>query len=286
MSPMSPRLLRPRQTTHPEAADWASRVVANGGSVSGTTLRAVSQFCRDIDKTAGLRGCFYRLSLLCGTSSANLEAVRTPLYRGPSLSGTQYGGNTDTSVSFVQNDYNETGTSGGLVGNGSSKYLNTGFATNTLSDGNRHIAAYEIAKATGTFQESIGSEGASSNTQQFLLGTFYAADVYRFCYASDTSASLSLSYSGGAFWCGVNNASGSGIIYKNGTSVASNSGFSAASPTSRNLFVFALNRNNAATDISSVRLGAYSIGLSMTAAQASAYYNAMQTFQAALARNV
>ena len=41
---MSPRLLRPRQAIHPEAAAWAARVVANGGTVatdlSGTVAGA------------------------------------------------------------------------------------------------------------------------------------------------------------------------------------------------------------------------------------------------------
>jgi hypothetical protein len=64
--PMNPRLLRPRSTIHPEAADWANRVRANGGSVSGSTLTAVSRFCASIS-AAGIRDRFYRLNLFCGT---------------------------------------------------------------------------------------------------------------------------------------------------------------------------------------------------------------------------
>ena len=123
---MSPRLLRPIASgVHPEAAAWRSAVVANGGSVSASTVKAVSAFCAAIN-AAGIRDRFYRLSLMCGDSDVSLVAVRTPLYRGPSLGGTQYGNALDTNNNFVQGDYAETGATGGLKGNGSSKYLDTG----------------------------------------------------------------------------------------------------------------------------------------------------------------
>ena len=126
--PMSPRLLRPRQTIHPEAADWANRVRTNGGSVSGTTLSAVDRFVKAIH-AAGIRDRFYRLNLFCGNSDASLAAVRTPLFRGPSLTGTQFGNATDTNVNFVQGDYAENA---GLNGDEAAKHLDTGLATSAL----------------------------------------------------------------------------------------------------------------------------------------------------------
>lgn len=118
---MSPSLLRPRATGfHPEAQGWRNRVIANGGTVSGSTLNAVSKFCRDID-AAGIRNRFYRLNLFCGN---NLNACLVPLYRGTSLGGSQLGGSTDTNANFVSGDYTETGASGGLsraVGNNSKR---------------------------------------------------------------------------------------------------------------------------------------------------------------------
>jgi hypothetical protein len=78
---MSPTLLRPRATVHPEAAAWAARVVANGGTV-GNSLAAVSKFCAAI-ASAGIRDRFYRLNLFCGS---NLNAALVPLYRNYRLS--------------------------------------------------------------------------------------------------------------------------------------------------------------------------------------------------------
>jgi hypothetical protein len=132
--PMNPRLLRPIASgVHPEAAAWRSAVVANGGSVSASTVRAVSKFCADIDK-AGIRDRFYRLNLFCGN---DLNAVLVPLYRGPSRTGTQLGNATDINQgTFVGSDYVENS---GLKGNGSSKYLETGVAMTFLGTNQVHM---------------------------------------------------------------------------------------------------------------------------------------------------
>lgn len=281
---INPKLLRPRSTIHPEAAAWANRVRANSGSVSGTTLNAVSKFCVAIQR-ANIRDRFYRLNLFCGTG---LSACLVPLYRGQSLGGTQFGNTTDTNNGpFVTSDYTETLSGAGLLG-GSGKYLSTGFATNTLSDGNRHLAVYETVRSGATFDRFMGSESAASVSQVFTLGYGSSATVVSFGFGA-FSASLSATNSSAAsFWMGVNQSAGNGIIYRNGEQDVTGS-TTASAPTSSEIFIFAINRASgspAATDFFGGRLGSYSIGLSMTAAQASAYYTAIQAFQTALGRNV
>ena len=137
--PMNPRLLRPIASgVHPEAAAWRSAVVANGGSVSGSTMKAVSTFCAAID-SAGIRDRFYRLNLFAGTG---LSACLVPLYRGQSRTGTQYGNITDTNANFVSGDYVETGATGGLKGlRTSTKRLNTGLAPAEFSGHNFHASS-------------------------------------------------------------------------------------------------------------------------------------------------
>ena len=284
MSPMSPRLLRPRQTLHPDAAAWAARVVSNGGSVTGTTLSAVSKFCASI-ASAGLRDRFYRLNLFCGTG---LNACLVPLYRGPSRGGTQYGNTTDTNVGpFVSGDYAETGASGGLQGSAASaKRLRTGLAHNTMPTGNIHIAAYNIAKTNATNDVDVGARSNAANQYSELLMassvTTYGFNNFSVNYsiASDSAYTQS-----GAFMMGV----GIGTLqtlYKNGSATGTSNAAAAAS-TSSTFSVFSTeNETGSGSDYTSARLGCYSIGLSMTAAQASAYYTAMQSFQTALSRNV
>jgi hypothetical protein len=276
--PMNSRLLRPRQTVHPEAADWANRVRANGGSVSGATLNAVSKFCASI-ASAGIRDRFFRLNLFCGTG---LPACLVPLYRGPSLGGTQYGGTTDTNNGpFVTGDYAETGASGGLVGNGSSKYLQTSFAMNSLpSTTDGHAAVYDMTRSSSTaFRGLVGVNQdtatgfgvAADNTTYGIWGnfSFVVNNTNGLLLASRTSSSLLTTYA-------------------NTTAIQTNVNTVTPTATSRTAVVFARTAisNGAIAFYAADRLGGYSIGLGMSAAQVSAYYSAMQAFQTALTRNV
>lgn len=275
--PLSPRTLRPAgNALHADAASWMAAVVANGGSVSGATLSAVNTFCKAII-SAGIRDRFYRLNLLCGTG---LNACLVPLYRGPSLGGTQYGNATDINVGpFVSGDYNETGASGGLKGNGSSKYLDTGFASNVLGQTDRHMSVFfDLATSVnnrywfGTDQSGCGSSfwaiGSSSTTSaEFRCGIPGAGSVA-------SSGKIHLLVSG----------NGTAQSYLNGAASTSISGTAFTAPA-QNIFVHALNRCGSPTDYGSCRTQSYSLGAAMTAAQAAAYYTAMQTFQTALGRN-
>jgi hypothetical protein len=277
--PMSPRTLRPRQTLHPEAASWQARVVANGGSV-GTALPAVDRFCKAI-ASAGIRSKFYRLNLFCGTG---LNACLVPLYRGQSQSGTQFGNTVDTNVGpFVSGDYTATG---GLTGGGS-KYLDTGFATNILTAGDRHIAAYERVRPGATFNTFLGSEAISGVAHSFSLGYNSPATIVQYGYGAFSPNLSAVTLSAVGLWMGVNTPANTGLIYRNGVQDATSTQ-SAATPEASNIFVFAINRASAsaATSFYTGTLGGYSIGLAFTAAEAAAYYTAMQAFQAALSRNV
>ena len=282
--PMSPRLLRPRQTIHPEAADWANRVRTNGGSVSGTTLTAVDRFVKAIH-AAGIRDRFYRLNLFCGNSDASLNAVRTPLYRGPSLTGTQYGNTIDTNFNFVQGDYAETGASGGLNTQSTfTKYIACGsdFPVDVAS---LHMATYERLRSGQTNQGGFGmhvtggngnsriQHRGTSNGRAWIGGDFWGGDfspistitATTFLVASRVSASyMFVQFNGtenGGDW--VARTIGAGGI----GSVA----------------VFAsVGGGSFHTGI----LAAYSYGAGMTTSQSQAFNTAMQSFQTALGRGL
>jgi hypothetical protein len=281
--PMNPRLLRPLASNfHPEAQVWRNAVIANGGSVSPSTLKAVSDFCRSID-TAGIRSKFRRLNLMCGTSDASLVAVRVPLYRGESRTGTQYGNTLDTNVNFVQGDYAENT---GLTGDGSSKYLNTGFNVDQLPGAaNCHLASY----IRGT--QNI----ASART---LIGTLFngVADRYRIFLNTSTAgnytAASELGVGTQATVGGRPNASGGLIvstrtsttsltIYDDAASIATNTSSTAAVTGAAPFFVFA---RNGPTEYYNGIMAGYSIGAGLSGAEVTSYYNALNTFQTALGR--
>jgi hypothetical protein len=285
---MSHKLLRPKAGgVHPEAAAWATRVVANGGSVSGTTLSAVSKFCASI-ASAGIRDRFFRLNLFCGTG---LSACLVPLYRGQSLGGTQYGGTTDTNVSFVSGDYS---LATGLTGNGSSKYLQAGVRLDQLPAGvetNGHLSAYvrTVPNSNAILSSYSFHSSTSADRQRYELipnnGTFGreigatgpASPVYPALQVSTRSSGASL------------------VAYHNG--VAGSELTSSLTPVATGVPFTVFCRNlvtgtppgsgtYAPTLYFSGALGCYSIGSSMTASQVSSYTSAINTLMAALGRNV
>jgi hypothetical protein len=271
--PMSPRLLRPIASgVHPEANAWRTAVVANGGSVSGSTMKAVSKFCADID-VAGIRGLFYRLNLFAGTG---LSSCLVPLYRGPSRTGTQYGNTTDTNNGpFVSGDYNETGASGGLTG-ANGKNLATGlqplasgspiaaFGFNALLAITRPAARATVIglNATNAFARIQLNESDS-----MWGGWNRGATIENVSGGVGTSPALFVL---GRRTGDVDYANVNGVDI---TSVAS----LAADNTTAVATVF-----NSQT----LRAGAYAIGGDATASQLLSFYNALRTFQNALSRNV
>jgi hypothetical protein len=108
-----------------EVSSWETRVLANGGTISATTKDRVNTFVLAV-KAAGLRSRFLRLNLFVGD---NLAAGLTPLFLNGDESLSVFLGNTyDANNNFIGGDYSESGVSGGLQGNGSNKYADTGFS--------------------------------------------------------------------------------------------------------------------------------------------------------------
>ena len=268
------------QVSNADAQDWINRVYANGGTVTSSTAAAVNQFCNDID-SAGIRDRFYRLGIFAGTG---LNACLVPLYRGPSLGGTQYGNATDTNVGpFVSGDYVETGASGGLwyggVGNNTSKRLDTGIAGSVLSPGDRHLSAYEIVNATTDYSPSVLS--GTALTTMHGIGNWTTITGYRY-RTHNTIGGQAAATSSPGFWLGSDTSSTASLLYRHGSQVGSTSGQPAGGSGNSNYQIL----GHSSGEYSEARLGGYSIGLSMSAGQVSSFHAAMQAFQAALGRNV
>lgn len=285
MSPMSPRLLRPRQSLHREAADWAARVTAAGATYSGTTLTAVSKFCRSID-AAGIRSKFLRVNLFCGNS---ITAALIPLYRSSAYGGAVVGNASDTNNNFVSGDYVETGASGGLLGNGTTKYLDTGVFANTSAASDTHLGIGLLATdstASGD-RNGIGAWNGGANVLEIRLRdrggvaplassfTRYATVSDRF---GDSVASSPLAVG--------NIVSAWPSMYRNGAQSGTTATTSQDYPSAHKVYVFALNNANSVSpaNYSNGRLGWYSIGKTMTAAQVASFDSAITALSSSLSR--
>jgi len=278
---MNQKLLRPKASgVHPEAAAWRTAVIANGGSVSSTTLAAVNVFCKAIDAN-GLRSRFYRLNLFCG---GNLSSALVPLYRGPSRSGTQYGNATETNLNFVGGDYVETGASGGLNSGASnaSKYLRTGIAPSNMSAvcTDAHASVYSRAVINSTSQ-GIGAQGYS-----FFPG--YQGDkVYFRTNGSSSGFEGTLTTTSGHILA-VRTGATAADLYRNGSSrgaTPANNGTTSSETAKLVVFGQADGSENAVVYLPAT-LQMYSLGVGMTASQAGSFYSSILAFQTALTRNL
>jgi len=280
--PMSPRLLRPRTGGfHPEASDWRSRVIANGGTVSGSTLTAVSNFCRSID-AAGLRSLLWRVGPMAGD---NLSAALVPLYRSNVALGVQ-GNATDTNTNFVSGDY---APSSGLLGNGSNKALSTGLSASFRNG--RHIGFVAHSLATVAFRYYMGARngGTTANGGLFAIYPATSNGTLTGMYSYSDVAGVGGSDNGTAVARRLylaNKVAGLGgsTMYADG-SVTGAGGVGHDSTLTAAIGIFAVEQI-AGTFNSHVnaRLSGYTIGENMTASQASAYNAIWTTLLTALGR--
>lgn len=260
---------------HPEAQNWAARVAANGGTVSDSTLKAVSDFCKE---TASIRSLFLRLNLFCGN---NLNAALVPLFLGeaPFI---VYGNTVDTNVNFVAGDYTERGTNGGLIGNGVNKYLDTGFVANSVAAmglNDSSISVYVSTNNSGN--REIGALGSTvSHTIQLIsrqsTSTFHAM--------SNALQSSSIADARGHNLINRNNSSNYSYFKNNTTLFTANVSSVAKPPVS--FFIFCNNQNGTSTGFTNQKIGSYHFGKNLSASQVAIFYNALQKFQTALNRQV
>jgi hypothetical protein len=259
-------------------------VVANGGTVSAATMNAVKAFCQTIVQQ-GLRDRFYRLNLFCGTG---LSAALVPLYRGQSRTGTQFGGTTDTNTNFVSGDYVETGSTGGLLGNGTSKHLNTGFRTQDFASvSDVHLGIWWRGGTVTDTRRPIGCFGASNDN--FFIDTRLAVGGGNLAVlGQSTQIGTSVLDQSEQSIIASRTSTTNAVYYKNGTSAATlTTSVTGVTGTSQVIGVFTgLFSGTTAAAWFPFRLNGYSIGAGMTDSQASAFHTAWSTFQTALTRGL
>lgn len=245
-----------------DAQAWAAAVVANSGTVSPSTLRAVSNFARSC-KAAGIWTKLNRVNLFCGNQ---LAAALVPLKVGA-------GSATDTNTNFVAGDYSETT---GLAGNGTSKRLATGVAENVFG----------LDVSLGVYIRTVPSQalavpiGSNSTALTRTTSPYIGARLGH--------ASLETVISGAVvpgFYVGSRLSSTNLAIYKNGAFGTSKSDPTANGTGSGTINVFC--RGSGLNDrFENGTLAGYSIGTGLSAAEVSAYNTIMETFQDALGRGV
>lgn len=165
-------------------------------------------------------------------------------------------GTAPTNFNFVSGDYNRKT---GLVGNGSTKYLNSNRTATATSPTDYHQAVYLSAKPTSG-SAFVASDNLS--TQRYILYSNVSADETRVI-----SGTLPNAYFGGAgsLEPGFKGAlrDNSSTFNARANSTTSTISAPAGASTALTSFVFATNGNGSAASHCNARLSFYSIGESL-----------------------
>jgi hypothetical protein len=267
----------------PDARLWAASVIANGGSYSGSTLNAVTRFCKAA-KRNGYWSQLTRVNLMCGS---DLNAARTPLKVGG-------GATIETITNIVAGDYVETGTTGGIKGNGTNKSMSTGWNPTAQSASVSSAGLWTYVKGTetgATTRVILGGFGAAA-TDIFQIGWINSGAVEAAGVFTGASAEFVPSSSAGpnttskeGFLGACTNGSRSQQDYYNGAALGSPIA-ATGTMTNLNLAALATNNNGTIGSWSTRYLRSYAITLGLSAQNAADFYADMQSFQTALGRQV
>ena len=230
---------------------------ADGQALEAGTRQAINNFVIGC-KQDGIWSAIKASCILAGART--LSGALVPL-----------AGTAPTNNNFVSGDYDRKI---GLIGDASTKYLDSNRNCNTDPQNSQHLAIF--AKTTSFNSFSIrGWIGSVSSPLNLLDHERAAGTTLRAFSRSGTDAAGSTLVGVGGF-AGVSRATSAECIVR-GAGVSTASAITSSTPNSDDIFVFARSSNGVPQSHSSIRLAFYSIGESLDLALLDARVTALIT---------
>jgi hypothetical protein len=258
---------------NPETLSYRDRILANGGSISEFSLDAVEKFVRDC-KNALIWDKFLEVGTFAGTG---LSAALVKLVYPAGDSGVL------TNVNFVAGDYVETGSSGGLLGDGATKYLNTGLNVSASLPDNAHLSAYLRDDVGVTGNRSL--LGALSGSDQYWLGSVTPPSSM-LCRLGQLAAANYTQPMFKGFYAAARASANSLRFFKDGQLAVSDATTVTHNKPSQQIFLFAFNSSGTPGGFLPARLSFYSIGQALSDFDSAALHTAVRTLQTNLNRSI
>jgi len=246
--PMSPRLLRPlasRSLSDADATAYLAAVeAADGQALEPAVRNAVTAFVIGC-KSDGIWDSIKASCILAGART--LAGALVPLK-----------GAAPTNNNFTASDYNrETG----LVGDGSTTYLDSNRANDDDPEDDQHLSAYVSTAATNAFSIYIGASdpataGASQLGQNTTAGQLFCRSRNSLADVGSNPAITNLSTG----FLAISRNDGAAFVLR-ASSVSETLSRSSETPSVQNVGVFF--RPGASTGYSDGRIAFYSIGESL-----------------------
>lgn len=258
------------------AAVWARRVVKNGGArPSQNTIDAAGVFYNAL-VTAGIHT---KIKVLNFIAPDNLIAAQTPFIVGTGL-------DPWTNMNFVSGDL----TVNGLKGDGTSKYLKTGFLGSTFGAGNYKagLTAYCFDAPYGN-NTLIGAIDASAPNRLFRLAAYQNGTAFSAWNGNDGQGAVLRTDAFCGYICGNVTASNARAIYEASGAVAHNTLDSASGSSGGTdggpvvqLYAWAYNNNGTAQEFARNRMSFLAIHEGLSSSESSNLFNAVQALRVSL----
>jgi hypothetical protein len=245
----------------PDAMTYLAAVeAADGQALESATRLAVNAFIKGC-KADGIWPAIKASCILAGART--LTGALVPLV-----------GSAPTNFNFVSGDYNRKT---GLVGDGSTKYLNSNRNNNADPQNSSHVSAYVTTQPSSTaYAMFIGMGGASTSANTIEMGQFPPALSVR-CRAANGSTVSAQGLTTGLK--GVARSAPDSFVYRSGGTSGT---ITAASGTPQNT-VLRVYADQFGANFSNARLAFYSIGESLDLAALDARVTALvNAFAAAI----
>jgi hypothetical protein len=247
---------------------YQAAIASAGGTISNASIVAIDALVKGL-KADGLWSLLHEIYPFAGNFTAALVKLKTVTAQ-PTL----------TNVNFVSGDYNEAS---GLKGNGTSKYLKTGYISGTDGVLNSASAGYWNFDTTEG-QMAFGANDGTS-THQFLAprGGGDGGKLFSDCYAGNRVTSAA-SVAAFRFLSMSRTSSTSHIGFANGTSIGSNTTANTEARPTREYYLFARNFNLTPDGYSAYRMSFCFFGLGLTNPQMLSLYNRVLAYCQAMGR--
>ena len=267
---ISPFALRKKNGSVPTDADAQAFITATG--ISGTNATATNQLVVDL-KAANIwtkMKCIY--PFVGSTSASQKYNLKDSRDLDAAYRLTFFGGGTFSALGYQPN--------------GTNSYANTFFipsVNGTLNSA--HLSFYSRTNNVGAYADMGGNGTGSTNDSYFQILSKWT-DNSLYAMVNDIDFTTNVVTNSLGLMLGSRTALNVSKSYRNGVVVTSKTAASISRPA-KNVFIGA--RNNAADGIlnySNRQCAFASIGDGLTDAEALAFYNAVQTFNTTLARQV
>ena len=193
-------------------------------------------------------------------------------------------------TSLYQITWNGTVThnSNGVTSNGSTGYGNTGYNVNLIPTNNGHLSCYSRSSARSFGYDMGGILTGSPDTGSWIVLDDSGPTNYTSGYITTGGAAAVWTPSGtlDGHFLTSRIASNNHALYKNGSSIASNSGNNASTAPSQNLYLLCRNRDGSAGSYTTRNHAFFTGGTGINSTIAAAMYTDIQNFQTSLNRQV